>query len=82
MFVKQHLELKVKFNCKYDYRRALCKDPEVIQGWFSLVANIKAKYGILDDDTYNFNETGFIIGQISTRAVVTALERQGRPKTV
>jgi hypothetical protein len=36
----------VKFNQKYNYKRALCEDPEVIQGWFRLVANIKAKYGI------------------------------------
>jgi hypothetical protein len=42
----------------------------------------KAKYGILDDNTYNFDETGFIMGQISTGAVVTASERQGRPKQV
>ncbi|KAI1507827.1 hypothetical protein KJE20_05125 [Pyrenophora tritici-repentis] len=36
----------MKFNRKYDYKRALCEDPKVIRGWFSLVANIKAKYGI------------------------------------
>jgi hypothetical protein len=53
-----------------------------VQGWFSLVANIKAKYSILDDDTYNFDKTGFIIGQISTRAVVTASDRSGRLKQV
>jgi hypothetical protein len=74
-FVKRRPELKVKFNQKYDYKRALCEDPEIIQGWFRLIENMKAKYGILDDDTYNFNETGFIIGMISTRAVVTASER-------
>jgi hypothetical protein len=45
-FVKRQLELIVKFNQKYDYKRALCKDPEVIQGWFRLVANVKAKYSI------------------------------------
>ena len=45
-FVKRQPELTVKFNRKYDYKRALCEDPEVIQGWFSLVANIKAKYSI------------------------------------
>jgi hypothetical protein len=81
-FVKRQPRLKVKFNCKYDYKRALCKDPELIQGWFSLVANIKAKYGILDHDTYNFDETGFMMGQISTGAVVTASDRSGRPKQV
>jgi hypothetical protein len=43
---------------------------------------VKAKYGILDKDTYNFDESGFIIGVISTRAVVTGSDRRGRPKTV
>jgi hypothetical protein len=46
-FVERQPELKVKFNRKYDYKRALCKDPEVIRGWFKLVENTKAKYSIL-----------------------------------
>ena len=29
-FVKRQPELTVKFNRKYDYKRALCEDPEVI----------------------------------------------------
>jgi hypothetical protein len=81
-FVKRRPELTVKFNRKYDYKRALCEDPEVVQGWFRLVENTKAKYGILDEDTYNFDESGFVIGVISTGAVVTGSERRGRPKTV
>lgn len=81
-FVKRQPELKVKFNQKYDYKRAKCKDPKVIRGWFRLVENTKAKYSILDNNTYNFNKAGFIIGVILTGAVVTALERQGRPKLV
>ena len=81
-FVKRQPELTVKFSRKYDYKRALCEDSGVVQGWFSLVANIKAEYGILDDDTYNFDETGFMMGQISTGAVVTASDRPGRPKQV
>jgi hypothetical protein len=31
-FIKRHPELKVRFNRKYDYKRALCEDPKVIQG--------------------------------------------------
>jgi hypothetical protein len=79
-FVKRRPELKVKFNRKYDYRRALCEDPGVIQGWFSLVQNMKAKYGIVDDDMYNFDEAGFMMGVISTGVVVTRADCQGRPK--
>jgi hypothetical protein len=81
-FVKRRPELTTKFNRKYDYKRALCEDSEIIQGWFRLVANIKAKYGILDEDTFNFDESGFMMGQISTGLVVTASERRGRPKAV
>lgn len=81
-FIKRQPELKVNFNRKYDYKRALCEDPEVIQGWLRLVENMKAKHGILDNDTYNFDETGFMMGQISTGAVVTSFERRRRPKTV
>jgi hypothetical protein len=81
-FVKRRPELTVKFNRKYNYKRALCEDREVTQGWFRLVENTKAKYGILDEDTYNFDESGFMMGVISTGAVVTGTERRGRPKTV
>ncbi|KAH9876384.1 hypothetical protein J1614_003863 [Plenodomus biglobosus] len=81
-FIKRRPELKVKFNRKYDYKRALCEDPEAIRGWFRLVENTKAKHGILDEDMYNFDETGFMMGQILTGAVVTAADRRGRPKTV
>jgi hypothetical protein len=81
-FVKRRLELTIKFNRKYDYKRALCEDPEVIQGWFRLVENTKAKYSILDEDTYNFDKSGFMMGVILIGAVVTGSERRGRPKTV
>jgi hypothetical protein len=81
-FVKRQPKLKVKFSRKYDYKRALCEDPKMIQGWFSLVANVKAKYGIVDEDTYNFDETGFAMGQITPGAVVADAENSGRAKQV
>ncbi len=37
---------------------------------------------ILDEDTYNFDESGFMMGVISTGAVVTGSERRGRAKSV
>jgi hypothetical protein len=44
------------------------------------VKNTINKHGILPGDTYNFDETGFQMGQISASKVVTAIERVGRPK--
>ena len=38
------------------------------------------KYGIVDADIYNFDETGFMIGIISIVIVVTSSERAGRVK--
>ena len=40
----------------------MCSDIGVISPWFDRVQNAKAKYGILDEDTDNFDETGFAMG--------------------
>jgi hypothetical protein len=39
-----------------------------------------AKYGIDELDMWNFDETGFIMGVISSAIVVTTSNRQGRAK--
>jgi hypothetical protein len=54
----------------------------MISAWFELVKNTVEKYGILPRDTYNFNETGFQMGQISASKVVKATDRPGRPKQI
>ena len=51
----------------------------VISPWFDLVQNVEANYGILDEDTYNFDETGFTIGIGNRVKVVTASERRTQP---
>jgi hypothetical protein len=43
---------------------------------------MKIQYRILDEDTYNFDETGFQMGVIATARVVTGNDRAGRPRTV
>jgi hypothetical protein len=47
-----------------------------------LVKNIIAKYGIEEQDIYNFDETGFQMGVISTIKVVTGAERSNRPISI
>ena len=65
---------------KYDYQRAKYEDLKVIRKWFTLVHNIKVKYGILNDDIYNFDETSFIMGIIIATIVVTTLDSRSRAK--
>jgi hypothetical protein len=81
-FVKRRPELRTCFQRKYDYQRAKCEDPEVIRGWFELVRNTIAKYGICDEDIYNFDETGFMMGIISTAMVVTSSEGRAKVKKI
>jgi hypothetical protein len=80
-FIKRRTEIKTKFSRKYDYKRALCEDPEVIGHWFELVRNTIANYGIQEEDIYNFDEAGFMMGVIATAKVVTSSESRNRPKT-
>jgi hypothetical protein len=79
-FVRRRPELKTRFSRSYDFQRALCEDPKLIEDWFRLVANMRAKYAIQDCDFYNFDETGFMMGVICGNMVVTRADRRGRSK--
>ncbi|KAJ6262132.1 hypothetical protein Dda_2937 [Drechslerella dactyloides] len=79
-FVKRRPELQTRLSRKYDYQRAKCEDPALISKWFQLVEAVKAKYGIADNDIYNFDETGFAMGMISTTTVVTGAESRDKAK--
>jgi hypothetical protein len=81
-FVKRTDSVKTRFNRAYDRQRALCEGPILIRSWFELVEQTKAKYGICDEDVYNFNEAGFMMGKITTQLVVTGSEKRGRPKAI
>jgi len=82
-FIKRHPVLQLKYNRKYDYQRALCEDPKLINQWFLLVRNTVAKWGIQPEDIYNFDETGFQMGVITTAKVVTSVERsRTRPRSI
>ena len=70
-FIARRQELKTRLNRVYDFQKAACEDPKLINAWFKLVNNIKAKYGITNNNFYNFNKTGFMIGVIYALMVIT-----------
>jgi len=80
-FVRRQPQLSTRFTRKIDYQRVKCEDPNAYNAWFQLVRNMINKHGICEEDIYNFDETGFLMGQISSEMVVTAAERRGRPRT-
>lgn len=77
-FVKRHPILYSRFSRGYDYQRAAYENPEIIQKWFNLVRNIISKYGITNNDIFNFDETGFAMGLTATAKVITRSEFIGR----
>ena len=81
-FINRRPELRTRFQQKYDYQRAKCEDPEVIRGWFELVRDTIAKYGIVELDIWNFDETGFLMGQITSTLVITSSDRRGKTKMI
>ena len=66
----------------YDNQRVLYEDPEKIEKWFYLVRNTIAKYSIRDEDIYNFDETGFLMGIISKTLVVTSSDCTANAKLI
>lgn len=58
-FIKRHSEISSRFSKRYNYERAKCGGPKIIQEWFDCVRHTILQYGIEPDDIYNFDETGF-----------------------
>jgi hypothetical protein len=80
--VRRKSQLKSRLTRQTDCQRALCSDPAIIRSRFNLVRNVKAKYGILDEDTYKFDETSFTIGAGGNIKGGTASERRNQPIAV
>jgi hypothetical protein len=47
-----------------------------------LVEDTKAKYGVHDNNMYNFDETSFQLGVISSIKVFIGAERRDRPELI
>ena len=77
-FIQRHDKIRTRFSKRYDYQRALNEDPRSIRAWFERVKCVVEENGILAEDIYNFDETGFAIGLISSQKVVTRAEYYGR----
>ncbi len=80
-FINRHDTIKSKYNCKYDYQCAKCKDPNLIHGWFQHVQSMIIQYGIHKSGIYNFNETSFQMGVILKAKVITVSDRAGQSNT-
>jgi hypothetical protein len=78
--IQRRPEIDSKFSRRYNYERAKCEDPKIIQEHFDRVRAVISEYGILPEDIYNFDETGFAMGLCSSAKVITGSDRYARPK--
>src|SRR5699024_8566523 len=53
---------------------AKCEDPELIMGWYKRFHDAIKKYGILEQDIYNMDETGFQMRMTATDKVICGSE--------
>ena len=81
-FIQNQPELQTKWSRRLNSQRASCEDPIAITAWFKLVEETRQTYGVLDQDIYNFDETGFAMGVAATSKVVTSADRIGRAVVV
>jgi hypothetical protein len=77
-FFRRTDSLKINFSRLYDQQRAMCEDPVLIRSWFDLAEQTKTKYGMLDEDMFNFDEASFMMGQASYPACCNWI-RKKRP---
>jgi hypothetical protein len=81
-FISRQSELQTKWNRKFHSQRARCENPATIRAWLKFVQDTHETYGILKEDIYNFDETGFMMGVASTSKVVTSSDTIGRATVV
>ena len=69
-FFNHHLILQAKYSRTLDQNRFLAQNRDIIQDWFELYKFIKAKYSIFDENIYNMDENGYMMGIAGSSKVV------------
>jgi Tc5 transposase DNA-binding domain len=61
-FLNRHPELHKAKQKPLELQWKLAHDPEVLKNWFGRFQALSEKYGVYNEDIWNFDETGFQIG--------------------
>ncbi|SYW81915.1 uncharacterized protein UHO2_00412 [Ustilago hordei] len=74
-FKQQHPELRSYYSHKMDAARVQAtSDPSVVEAYFDVLKKTIAKYGILPENLFNMDETGFLIGQSQCQYIIVPRE--------
>jgi DDE superfamily endonuclease len=61
-FLNRHPDLKSKFVPPLDRNRCQAQDHEIFEHWFKLFLDQKARFEVLDNDIWNIDEKGVMMG--------------------
>jgi Tc5 transposase DNA-binding domain len=61
-FLDRHPELRKAKQKPLELERKLAHDPAVISNWFERFQQLRDRYGVHNEDIWNFDETGFRVG--------------------
>ncbi|KAL2887160.1 hypothetical protein HOO65_050281 [Ceratocystis lukuohia] len=81
-FVRRHPVIQTHVFHKHDSQSAKCDDTAIVSSWFELVEHQITEFGILPSDIYNYGETSFVIGCISSGLVFTTAGRRKKARSV
>jgi hypothetical protein len=65
-FVQSHPELDSRLTRQLDSQRVKCEELKIINAWFERIQETRQEFGILNQDTYNMDETGSAIGLVAS----------------
>ena len=76
-FLLRHLQLKSVVGRRIDAVRIKDASKDVLKKWFDAYEQTVEQYQIMEENIYNFDESGFSIGQIqATRVIINSRVRQ------
>jgi hypothetical protein len=75
-FLKHHPEYTVVRQKTLDLERKQAEGYKALEEWFNLYKDVRDRYGILNEDTWNMDETGFCIGVGHDQLVITKQKKQ------
>ena len=81
-YLDRHPDLKTKYIPPIEKERALAHNVGIIKGWFELYTKLKTDFGVQDEDIYNMDEKGFMMGVVAkTRVMISKYEFGGKYMT-
>ena len=75
-FLDRHPDIACKFACRINHEREAATQPAAIKSFFDRLSEVKSRYRIQPNDTWNTDEKGFMIGVAKCGQVLCRAQRR------